>query len=468
MIKRRGLHRRTFLRGALATGATVAVGLPLLDAMTNTSGTALADGTLLPKRFAVWFWGNGVQHASWHPSTTGADWAPSPQLALLGDDVRPYVNVVSGATLPIRFWSTTDEARRNPHVEGVTGILTGTNPVLDNAFAGQEADWDYMTVGAESIDQTAARILGNPWFPSLEMAVTELGGTPGSAGTAISHIAHAGPLRPLDPFLSPAALFDHVFVRGIMPPDPRSRARASVLDAVRDEARSLSGRLGPHDRIALDAHLEGIRMLERRLSETPEGILLPACSVPAAVADSGSAQVLAARFAELAAYAFACDLTRVCSIQFSAPGSQITYPDVVARGAVLDTQGVATSFHEFVHSHGDDNDAARAVHGYLLENFGAFVRALANRPEAGGSVLDRTVVLGTSEIARGSDHDTTNFPLLLAGRGDGALRYPGVHVRDEGANAARIGLTALKALDPSIERWGSEQFESTEPFDLLR
>src|ERR1700687_488539 len=42
------LNRRTFLRGA---GATVA--LPVLDAMLNDSGTALAGATSMPKRFLV-------------------------------------------------------------------------------------------------------------------------------------------------------------------------------------------------------------------------------------------------------------------------------------------------------------------------------------------------------------------------------------------------------------------------------
>jgi hypothetical protein len=40
-------------------------------------------------------------------------------------------------------------------------------------------------------------------------------------------------------------------------------------------------------------------------------------------------------------------------------------------------------------------------------------------------------------------------------------------LREGGANSARIGLTQRKALDPSIERWGQDQFEATEPFDIL-
>src|SRR5687768_12123748 len=65
------LARRTFLRGTLATGAGVAVGLPMLDAMMNLGGTAMAGGKAPPQRFILWFWGNGTEPGAWAPPTTG-------------------------------------------------------------------------------------------------------------------------------------------------------------------------------------------------------------------------------------------------------------------------------------------------------------------------------------------------------------------------------------------------------------
>ena len=77
MRKRRGLARRTFLRGALASGAAVALGMPLLDAMTNLGGTAHAGGEEFPLRFALWFWGNGTHPGSWAPTAVGPGWEPT-------------------------------------------------------------------------------------------------------------------------------------------------------------------------------------------------------------------------------------------------------------------------------------------------------------------------------------------------------------------------------------------------------
>ena len=48
-MKRSQLSRRTLLRGA-AGGTTVALALPLLEAMLNRNGTALANGAPLPRR----------------------------------------------------------------------------------------------------------------------------------------------------------------------------------------------------------------------------------------------------------------------------------------------------------------------------------------------------------------------------------------------------------------------------------
>ena len=54
------LNRRAVLRGALATGAAVAIPLPIFDAMLNSKGTAFAQGTPLPRRYCTWFFGNGI------------------------------------------------------------------------------------------------------------------------------------------------------------------------------------------------------------------------------------------------------------------------------------------------------------------------------------------------------------------------------------------------------------------------
>ena len=53
------ISRRALLRGAIG-GSVLSLGLPLLEPMLNSHGTALAAGTGLPKRYGLFFWGHGL------------------------------------------------------------------------------------------------------------------------------------------------------------------------------------------------------------------------------------------------------------------------------------------------------------------------------------------------------------------------------------------------------------------------
>ena len=80
-MKKLQLSRRAVLRGA-AGGVFSAIALPTLEAMLDSHGTAYAQGQPFPKRFGVFFWGNGVRLARWNPAQTGADWQLSETFAL--------------------------------------------------------------------------------------------------------------------------------------------------------------------------------------------------------------------------------------------------------------------------------------------------------------------------------------------------------------------------------------------------
>src|SRR6187401_2830926 len=88
------LSRRTMLRGAAGASA-ITVGLPLLEAMLDANGTALAHGGDLPLRFLMYWWADGVNVARFEPQSTGADWALSEQMMPLAP-VKDYLNVVTG------------------------------------------------------------------------------------------------------------------------------------------------------------------------------------------------------------------------------------------------------------------------------------------------------------------------------------------------------------------------------------
>src|SRR5688500_9845492 len=94
----KALNRRTVLRGILASGAAVTVPLPLLDAMLNVNGTALAQtNEPLSPLYVTWFFGNGTLPGKWKPARTGAGtaWELSSQLAPLSEH-KSHLTVITG------------------------------------------------------------------------------------------------------------------------------------------------------------------------------------------------------------------------------------------------------------------------------------------------------------------------------------------------------------------------------------
>src|SRR5687768_8148015 len=93
-MPRFSLSRRTMLRG-LAGGATVSVALPVLECMLNSSGTALAGGAALPRRFLTYYWADGVNIAMFEPAEVGANWSLQPHMAAL-EPFKDYINICTG------------------------------------------------------------------------------------------------------------------------------------------------------------------------------------------------------------------------------------------------------------------------------------------------------------------------------------------------------------------------------------
>lgn len=453
-MRTRPIPRRTFLRG-LAGASSIAVGLPILEAMLDRHGEALADGSPLPLRFGVWFWGNGTQPGAWAPAAQGAGWEASGLLAGLAP-VKEHVTVVSGGNLPVL-------KVRNPHVEGSVGILAGGNPLLHPSYSGQSNDWDFLTVPGPSVDQIAAdHLAGKTPFRTITLGVTPVhtsdAGSNNAPGTAISYISHPAPYVFNPPIMDPSKAFAELF--GVLKPgelDPTALARARVLDAVRGDASALRGRLGKNDRTRLDQHLEGIHELQNRLTAMVMGG--EACKAIADPGNPASERLRARAFADVVAMAFACDLSRVVSLEFSSPASHVDYPDIGITG-----DGLGTSFHEYEHQKGYDANVQKGL-AYFVEVFADFVAALQAVPEGQGTVLDRCCVMGTSDVAGGWDHAMNDFPLFIAGRAGGALVSPGVHVSLAGSNATRVPFTCLKAIGAPVEGFGSSQLAANQVVD---
>ncbi len=442
------LSRRRLLRGV---GAALA--LPTLEVMLDGSGLAFADGTPPPRRFITWFFGNGVIRSKWKPVQVGNTYTVSEQLAPLLD-VRDYVSVISG------FNVKTPNVRG--HHNGAAALLSGAPLIpLDPGGAGYNSKFGMM-----SIDQVAAdAIAGTTTFKSLQLAVSKRYTT--GEGPTLANMSHRGPDSPMPQETNPARLFNALFA-GFTPRDPRDprdAMRANVLDVVKDDAKTLQARLGSTDKQRLEAHLTGISELRTRVLALPP-VFTSSCVKPTtptqANTDVGGVEPIEAVstvMSDLLAMAFACDLTRVASFQFSGSVGAHCFKFLTPNEA-------RDSEHSITHEATQQDRVNQAVI-FTMKNFAYTLKALKRTLEGTGNVLDNTVALCTSDVAEGLDHSINDYPVLLAGKGGGALRS-GHHFRSgTGRNTSDILLTAMRALGTNATSVGAASGLSTTPITEL-
>ena len=408
------LDRRTVLRGLLG-GTAVSMGLPMLEMMLDANGEALATGDPLPDRFGLWFWGNGVRPERWTPTTTGANWTPRDEtLPLL--PLREYVSVVSGCEI---------KTATHPHHSGMTGILSGkhyyqvgtTRDTIVSTFDGPSAD----VIAANAYDaQTSLR--------SLEVGITRYRGS--DEGTTFQHLSHTGPNAPNPSEYDPRVVWTRLFGSSSSIDD----TRRSVLDAVSDQTQALRRRLGGADQTRLDQHFSSVRDLERRLAASG-----PTCSVPAVptpILEPPGAEPIEAKnliMSELVALALACDATRVVSVLFSTAGS----------GVVWWQEGTTTGLHRLCHDEVMPQPIVHAATTRTMQQLAVFLETLRNTPDGAGNLLDTMSILCTTELTDGRTHSNQDFPILIAGKGNGRLRGNQHYRSTTDESVSKATLTAL-------------------------
>jgi hypothetical protein len=234
--------------------------------------------------------------------------------------------------------------------------------------------------------------------------------------------------------------------------DPATRARnelrASVLDAVQEDARDLSRRLGGSDRQKLDQYLSGVRDVERRITgaeklspvKLPEGAPRPA-GVPADLTEH------IRLMCDLMVLAFQTDVTRIATFMIGREGSEQKY-----RMA-----GVNEGHHTISHHQNkqENIDKIKAINVYHMQQLAYLTGKLKAVKEGDGTLLDGCMIAYGSAIADPNRHAHDDLPVLLVGRGGGTiksgrfLRYP----RETPLNnlwlamLERFGMTAEKLGD---------------------
>lgn len=452
-LKRFKLSRRTMLRGAVS-GTSVALALPLLEAMVDDHGEVLADGTELPRRLVTWFWGNGVAlndannpgaGLRFYPAATGPTWELTAQLQPLAN-VRDYVSICS------RFRVGAAEPGRRGHHDGCVA-LSG-HPFIELPPNGANYASKF---GGPSIDQVVAERIGHlTYLPSVQLAVSKR--IIKSEGPTLQFMSHKGPDQPLPQIFHPNEAWQTMFASFTVPDDPTKPHRLSSLDAIAEDVLALQSRVGTADKMRLEAHLDSIAQIRKQIDA-----LAPACTIPAAETQTnddqdGEEQLEAVNeaMAELLRLAFVCDLTRVASFQYSGSVGYTHFP------------GMPAGHHDMTHA-AEQNDNVDQSTIYTMGHLAVLLEKLMNTDEAGGNVLDNTALVATSDAASGLTHAVRDMPYVIAGGGGGALVHPGIHYSSEtDENATDIMLALVQSVCPEVTELGSANGYSNTPLAALK
>jgi hypothetical protein len=365
------LSRRTFLRAA-----GVSLALPLLEA----NGASAAK---TPRRMVCINTPLGLHPAAFFPEKAGKDYDLSPYLEVV-KEFRDDFTVISGLSHP----------DVGPSHDSNYSFLTGApHPEQRAGFK-----------NTISLDQFAAeKLFGETRFSSLPLACEGFG------------LAWTRSGAPVPTEGWPSSVFAKLFIEG-RPDEVEAQKRRlengrSILDSVGEQAKDVKSKVGARDREKIDEYFTSVRELEQRLAMSEAWSKKPKPKVdakpPQNVMNSTDLIAKTRVWFDLIHLALQTDSTRLVTLQ------------LLGTSGVPPIPGVSLGHHDLSH-HGKDPtkiEQLKKLETEKMKTLRDFLKLLKGTKEDGETLLDRTTVFFSSNLADASTHGVKNMPVLLAGGG---------------------------------------------------
>jgi hypothetical protein len=370
--------------------------------------------------------------------------------------------------------TTTTNSGQNTHEGGIVAMMTGVptlgvhgqqdhcaggasidqmllsqSPVLGGAASATKTPFGHLALAADirsDRDEVAPRVLSY------------------NAPVAASDISLAR--QPIYPETQPLNTYARIFGSALPTGTDTSLLLAqklSVLDFMRGDLSRLNALVPASEKDRLAAHATAIQSLEASLRQSYGGVTTSAtCAKPMApptfvgVGETGDGKIggiasassnlsgedyypptanctpseasschahedIAINQLRLIKTAFACDLVRVATFMYSAGTNWVVFPSTfqgaTISSAALGNNGQSTPHHP--PSHTDDVP----THGWLnqINQFystitSQVIQEFATTPDVDGNMLlDNTVIVYVTEVARAWDHNQQNMPVIVFG-----------------------------------------------------
>jgi hypothetical protein len=225
-----------------------------------------------------------------------------------------------------------------------------------------------------------------------------------------------------------------------------------VLDAVMDQFGVVRRHIGKVDAQKLDAHLELVRDVERRIDSLPvAGSCIPPTRPSVINMDSEETmETVADLQVDLLTIAFRCDLTRVASIQNSNAENHIRFPWLNSMG----------DGHSLSHAGPSSTNEANELilrDTWYASKFYRLISQLDQVVEGDKTVLDNSVVFWGNELSVGNQHSHVNMPFIIAGSGGGYFRT-GRYLTYQNVSHVNMLVSFLNAMGIEATTFGDPQF----------
>ncbi len=432
------ISRRSVLRGF-----GTAIALPWLEAMAPAVEVAKAAGANSPLRMAFLYVPNGVHMADWTPKKVGAEFELPHILEPLAQ-VKDDLLVVTGLAQQNAF-ALGDGG--GDHARSLASFLTGCHPL--------KTDGANLRAGI-SVDQVAASKVGNQTrFASLELGC-DRGAQSGSCDTGYScayssNISWRSESTPMAKEVNPRLVFDRLFASRALGESAAARAKRelykrSILDYVSEDATTLKSRLGVNDQRKVEEYLSGVRELEVRLAKIDASSASDPSSINKPQGIPKSYEQHIRLMYDLMVLAFQGDVTRISTFMYANEGSTKSYSFI----------GVPEGHHDLSHHGGDPqkHEKIKKINRFHVTQFGYFLEKLKSIKEGDQTLLDRSMIVYGSGISDGDRHNHDDLPIVVAGKGGGAIRS-GRHLKlEKSAPLNNLYLSMLDRFGVPTERLG--------------
>jgi Protein of unknown function (DUF1552) len=469
-VKSYQFSRRSMLRAA---GGSAALLLPLLRNIEARAAGAKAPLRLLIIHHPL---GTAPGGANWSPQLASTSTSYTlPVESAPFSPLQSQMVMVDGLNLITATKSTTTtNSGQDTHEGGIVAMMTGVptlgvygqqdhcaggasidqlllaqSPVLGGPATAAPTPFGHLALAADirsDRDEVAPRVLSyNAPVPSSSINLAR---------------------QPIYPETQPLNTFSRIF-GGALPTGTDTTAllaqKLSVLDFMRGDLARMNTLVPASEKDRLAAHASAIQSLEASLrasygsdtttstctkpaappnyatvGETGDGKIggisssssnlsgedyypaTPGCTVSTATSCHAHEDV-AMNQLRLIKAAFACDLVRVATFMYSAGTNWVVFPSTfqgaTISSAALGNNGQSTPHHPPSHV----NDTP--THSWLnqIDQFystisSQIIQEFASTPDVdGNTLLDNTIIVYVTEVARAYDHNQQNMPLLVFG-----------------------------------------------------